>query len=239
MAGTVINVGAILLGGILGLSLRRDLSPKHQLFLKTLLGVLALYTGFRMVWISVHGSLFQVLLQIFVALVALVLGNLMGRGLGFQNQVNGLGRYARERLAKAKSGASQDFSEGFVTCSILFCVGPLAIVGSIQDGLHNDPRPLLVKAAMDGLATFAFVRIFGIGTLFSAFPVLAYQGTLSLLARYLKPVMAHPAMLDGFSTTGGFMVAATALLILDVRKVPLADYLPALILAPLLRLLIS
>lgn len=239
MVGTAVNAGAIVLGGILGLSLRRELAPRHQLFLKTLLGVLALYTGFRAVWVSIHGSLLQVLLQIAVALVALVLGNLIGRALGFQKQINALGRYAKERLARARSGVAQDFSEGFVTCTILYCVGPLAIIGSIQDGLQNDPRPLIVKAAMDGLATLAFVKIFGIGAIFSALPVLAYQGTLTLLARFLKPLMAHPAMLDGFSTTGGLMVASTALIILDVRKVPLADYLPALVLAPLLRLLIS
>jgi hypothetical protein len=239
VAGTAINVGAILLGGILGLSLRKDLSHRHQLFLKTLLGVLALYTGFRMVWTSIHGSLPGVFLQIAAALFALVLGNWIGRSLGLQKQVNALGRYAKERLAKAKSGPPHDFGEGFVTCSLLFCVGPLAIVGAIQDGLQNDSGPLLVKAAMDGLATFAFVRIFGIGAIFSAFPVLAYQGTLSLLARFLKPVMTHPAMIDGISSAGGLMVASTALIILEVRKVPLADYLPALILAPFLRLLIS
>lgn len=218
------------------MSVRKELTPRHQLFLKTLLGVLSLYTGFRMVWEGIHGSLGRVLLQLGLALVALVVGNLIGKLLGLQKQVNALGRYARERFTRAQDTGRSDFAEGFVTCTILFCVGPLAILGSLQDGLQGDPRPLLLKAAMDGLASLAFVRVFGAGPIMSALPVLAYQGTLTLLARFLKPVMEQPAMLDGLEVAGGLLVAMTSLIILDVRKVPLADYLPALVLAPVLRL---
>ncbi len=237
VVGTLINVGAIVVGGVVGLSVRRDLAPRHQLFLKTLLGVLALYAGFRLVWLSVGGSPGRTLLQLGLALLALVVGNQVGRALGLQRQLNRLGRYAGERFARAKSAGGKDFSEGFVTCSILFCVGPLAILGSLQDGLNGDPRTLALKGLMDGLATLAFVRVFGPGAIAAALPVLAYQGTLTLLARSLRPMVEHPAVLNGIGAVGGFMVAATALIILDVRKVRLGDYLPALVLGPLLRLL--
>lgn len=238
MVGTWVNVAAIVAGGLIGLSVRKELPRRQQMFLKTLLGVLALYIGFRMVWQSVDGTVGRVILQVLVALLALVLGNLVGKLAGIQKQVNALGRYASERYQRARSSKRPDLSEGFVTCTILFCVGPLAILGAIQDGLQNDPRTLLMKALLDGLSALAFVKVFGPGVVLSALPVLAYQGTLTLLARWLRPVVDHPGMLDGIGATGGLLVAMTSLLILDVRKVPLADYLPALVFAPVLRMLL-
>lgn len=235
MVGTWVNAGAIVVGSVVGLSVKRDLPPRQQFLLKTLLGVLTLYAGFRMVWMSIGGTFGRVVLQVLAALVALVLGNLLGRALGLQKRVNELGRYARERFAAAKGGRGPDFADGFVTCTILFCVGPLAILGALQDGLQNDPRALLIKAGMDGLAAVAFVRAFGPGVMLSALPVLAYQGTLTLLARVVRPMIEHPAMIDGIGATGGLLVAATALIILDVRKVRLADWLPSLLFAPFLR----
>lgn len=233
------NAGAIVAGGVAGLAVKRDLAPRHQLFFKTLLGVLALYSGFRMLWLSVGGTFGRTLLQVLVAVLTLVLGNLLGRFLGLQRRVNGLGRYARERLQKVKAAGRPDFSEGFITCSILFCVGPLAILGALQDGLQGDPRTLLIKALMDGLATLAFVRIFGGGAILAALPVLAYQGSITLMARWIRPWMEHPSMVDGLGATGGLLVAMTSLLILDVYKVRLADYLPALVLAPFLRFFVA
>ncbi|MCC6234964.1 MAG: DUF554 family protein [Verrucomicrobiales bacterium] len=238
MIGTAINAAAVAAGGFIGLSVSRDMSPRHQFFLKTLLGVLALYTGFRMVWMSVGGSLGRVILQVLIALIALAFGSALGRVLGIQRQLSSLGRYANERFSKSRTTRRRDFSEGFVTCSILYCVGPLAIVGPLQEGLQNDPRILLLKAVMDGLASVAFARVFGGGAVLAALPLLAYQGSITLGARALRPWLEHPAVLDGFSSVAGLLVAITSLVILDIKKVPLGDYLPALALAPLLRLLL-
>ncbi len=232
--GTLVNVAAIVAGGAVGLGIRKELSPRHQLFLKTLLGVLAIYTGFRMVWNSVGGSAWRVLLQLGVALVALVLGNLVGKALGLQRQSNKLGQYARDRFNQARTRGRHDAGDGFVTCAILFCVGPMGVLGALQEGLQNDPRILLIKAVMDGLAALAFVRVFGPGVMLSALPVLAFQGTITLGARTLRPMLDHPATWDGVSAVGGLLVVSTSLIILDVKKVPLADYLPALLVGPLL-----
>jgi len=238
VVGTWINVAAIVVGGVLGFSVRKELPRRQQEFLKVLLAVLVLYTGFRMVWFSVGGSLWRMVLQLLAALLALILGNLIGKAAGLQRQVNALGRYASERYQRARTSGRTDFTEGFVSCTILFCLGPLAILGAVQEGLSDDPRVLLVKALLDAVAALAFVRVFGAGVLLSALPVLAYQGTLTLMVRWLRPMVAQPAMLDGVGATGGLLVAMTSLLILEVKKVPLADYLPALILAPVLWLLI-
>lgn len=235
----MINVAAIVVGGVIGMSLKRELAPRHQFFLKTVLGVLALYTGFRLVWLSVGGSVGRMVLQLVLTLVALVLGNLVGKALGLQRQVNELGRYARERYTRAREAGRGDFGDGFVTCTILFCAGPMAILGALQEGLHRDPRTLAIKAVMDGLATVAFVRVFGAGAVLSALPVLAYQGTITLLARWVRPMIENPAVMDGLGATSGLLVAMTSLLILEVHKVRLGDYLPALIFGPLLRLLVA
>lgn len=235
MLGTLINVGAILVGGVAGLAVRRELAPRHQFFLKTILGVLALYTGFRLVWLSVGGGFGRMILQLTLALVSLVIGNQVGRALGLQRRVNELGRHARERFTAAQEAGRGHFGDGFVTCTILFCVGPMSILGALQDGLQNDPRTLVIKAMMDGLATVAFVKVFGPGAMLSALPVLAYQGTITLLAAWLRPMAHSPAILDGLGATGGLLVALTSLLILEVQRVRLADYLPALVFAPLLR----
>lgn len=234
VVGTLINAGAIVVGGALGLVLSREPAQRHQVWLKTLLGVLSLFVGFRMVWSNLNGSLGRVTLHLVVALVALVLGNLLGKGLRLQRGANRLGRYAGDRFRRAQTSGRREFSEGFVTCTILFCVGPLAILGSLQDGLQGDPRTLALKGAMDGLATFAFVRVFGAGAMLSALPVLAYQGTLTLLAGLMRPVVDSPAVLEALGVSGGLLVAMTALTIFEIRKVPLADYLPGLVLAPLI-----
>lgn len=227
-------MAGIVLGAAAGLGIRKDLSPRHQFFLKTVLGVLAIYTGFRMVWGSIGGTGWRVLGQVGLALLSLVIGNLIGKALGLQKQSNKLGKYARDRFAQARTRGRSEPGDGFVTCAILFCVGPLAVLGALQEGLQNDPRILLIKAVMDGLAAFAFVRVFGAGVLLSALPVLAYQGTITLGARVLRPMLEQPAVWDGVSAVGGLLVATTSLVILDVRKVPLADYLPSLLVGPLL-----
>lgn len=238
MIGTIVNAGAIAAGGLLGLTVRKELSARKQTWLKTAMGVIALYLGFRMVWLSVGGSLGSVLLQGIVALVALLLGAWIGRVLGIQKQLSQLARYAGDQFTKARGARRPDFSAGLVACSILYSVTPLAFVGPLQEALRADPRVLLLKAAMDGLASVAFARVFGAGAVLAALPVLAFQGTLTLTARAVLPWLQQASLLHGFGCVAGLLVAATSLVILDVKKVPLGNYLPALILGPLLRLLL-
>lgn len=241
------NVGAIVVGGVVGLWIRRDLSAQRLHWLKMLLALLATWIGFRMVWDNVHGSWLRVCLQIGVALVALVLGNGFGKTLGLQRQVNRLGREARARYAGAESksrsgsrsgagkGYGRSWMDGLVAVTIVYCAGPLAIIGPFQEGLRGDPGPLFLKAALDGLASLAFTRALGLGTLLAAGAVLVWQGSLTLLAQAIRPWMLYPGMLEGFGVGCGLIVAIMSLTILDLRKVPLADYLPAILLAPVLR----
>jgi uncharacterized membrane protein YqgA involved in biofilm formation len=232
----MLNVAGILLGGVLGLTRRKPLSPATESFFKVMLGAFTVFYGLRLVWLSLGGSFLQITKQLFVAVLALTLGRLAGRLLRLQKMSNHLGQDARRRIAAAKPADPQRASEGFKTCAALFCVAPLGILGAIQNALVPGYfYPLAVKAVMEGLATMGFVRLFGWGVILSALPVLAVQGTLTLsCGRFLKPFLERHGLVSSVDAVGGLLVFSVALVILGLKKIELADYLPSLIFAPLL-----
>ena len=233
-SGTLLNGLAIVLGGVLGLTLARRIPEQRQLLLRRLIGVFTVYVGVRMTWDGLNGSFLQVAKQFGIMMLALSLGNFTGHLLGIQRALNRLGHSAQERFARAQAGGVPNVSEGFITCTMLFCVGPMAIIGALKDGFQGDYRVLAVKAAMDGLSTMAFAATFGWGVILSAIPVVAYQGTITLLAGGLAPwLLKQTDLLDAISAAGGLMVFSIALVIFELKKVELANYLPALVYAPL------
>jgi uncharacterized membrane protein YqgA involved in biofilm formation len=234
VTGTLINAAAIVIGGTVGLTVAKDLSAANQARLKIGMGVFTVWVGLSTVWASFNGSFGQVLRQFVIVMLALVLGNLTGKVLRLQNALNHLGRYAKERFARASTNDRNRVGEGFVTCTLLFCVGPMALLGALQDGLTGNFKTLAIKALMDGLATLAFAKTFGWGVMLSAIPVLAYQGTITLGAKALGPYLRDQALLDSINATGGLLICSIALIILEMKKVRLADYLPSLAFAPLL-----
>ncbi len=234
MIGTLINTAAILAGGLTGLTAARQLAVPTQTRIRLVLAMCTLYVGMSMVWQGIGGSFGGVLKQLGIALLALLLGNALGMALRLQNGLNWLGAYAQARLARASPGDQDRFSEGFVTCTLLFCVGPMAILGALEDGTRGDFKILAIKSAMDGLAAMGFAAAFGRGVLLSALPVLAYQGTLTLLAGGLANHLQDPTLIDSIRVAGGLVVLSITVVILDLRKVPLANYLPSLVVAPLL-----
>lgn len=234
MIGTIINVCAIVLGGVVGLAIAKGISPKVEYRLKLILGLITLYVGMKTTWQAINGSFGSVVKQVVIVMVALVVGNIIGKVLRLQAGVNKLGEYAKNVFQKHDSDSPKRFGEGFVTCTILFCMGPMAIVGALEDGLSGKVQTLAVKSVMDGLATMAFVKTFGVGPIFAALPVLAYQGTITLGAAGLKPLLGDHLLLDSISATGGLLILCISVVILDIQKVPLADYLPSLVVAPVL-----
>jgi uncharacterized membrane protein YqgA involved in biofilm formation len=234
MIGTILNAAGILIGGILGLALTRQLSPAAQAGIKGLLGVLVVFVGLKTTWTSLGPGFGLAARQLLIVIVAMMLGKLTGRLLHLQKGLNKLGQYAKEKLTQPSSDKARRWSEGFITCTILFCVGPMAILGSIQDGLDNRWQTLGIKAVMDGLATMAFASTFGWGAILSVVPVVAYQGTLTLAAKFVAPYVQNQAMMDSINATGGLLVFCIALIILEIKRIELADYLPSLVYAPLL-----
>lgn len=234
MIGTLINGAAILLGGAAGMAIRKDLSAANQSRLKVALGCFTIYAGILISWRSMHDGFLQGVGQFLVVMAALVLGNLLGKLIGIQKQLNRLGQHAREQFTAVSAGQPIRASDGFLTCSIVFCLGPLAFFGSLLEGLSGDPTLLFIKAAMDAMAVAGFARVFGWATLLSALPLVAFQGTLTFAAQAVSPVLRDHALLDSVTLTAGLIVCGLSLLIFDAYKVRWADYLPALFLAPLL-----
>lgn len=235
LSGTVLNVAGILIGGAIGLTRRKPLPPTAESFFKVWLGAFTVFVGLRLTWLSLNGSLPQVLKQLLIAVLALMLGKIAGRLLRLQKMSNRLGQAARECIAGTSSAGPRRLSDGFKTCTALFCAAPLGILGSVQDGLSGYLYPLAAKAVMDGLATLSFVGLFRWGVMLSALPVLALQGTITLACAYfLKPFLAAHGLLDSVNAVGGLLVFCVALVMLGLKKIELADYLPSLAFAPLL-----
>jgi uncharacterized protein len=236
VTGTLINTGAVLLGGAVGLAFGELRNPRIEVRIKRVLGALVIYAGFSTTWKALgHSGLSHVPKQLLIIFLALILGNAIGMLLRIQNGLNRLGQYARKSFTKAQTEEGNKFSEGFVTCTLLFCVGPMAIIGSLEDGLNGSIKVLGLKSIMDGLAAMAFAKTFGPGVLLSALPVLAYQGAITLAATAISPFLKeHPDLLHAVNAAGGLLVVCMSVVILEIQKVPLGNYLPTLLVAPLL-----
>jgi uncharacterized membrane protein YqgA involved in biofilm formation len=232
--GTILNAVGILIGGAVGLTVARQIPPARQAQIKIVLAALTVWVGLSMTWKGLNGSFSQVFKQFTFVILAMMAGKLLGQVIGIQRNLNRLGQYARERFAQSNPNDAHGISDGFITCTLLFCVGPMAILGAVEDGLAGNFKILAIKAAMDGLATMVFVTTFGWGAMLAVIPVVAYQGTITLLAAQLQPYLRQQELLDSVNATGGLLVFSLALVILELKKVELADYLPSLALAPLL-----
>jgi uncharacterized membrane protein YqgA involved in biofilm formation len=227
VTGTVLNALAIVVGGVGGLLWPRGLPPATQGWLKIVLAVLTVYFGLRLTWASLGGSWGSMLRQVLLVIVALALGRITGKILQLQTLSNAAGRYARRQMEAAEQ-ARQRWTEGFAVCTLLYCVAPLAFLGPAAEAVGKDSVPLVLKAVMDGLATMSFVRVWGPGVMLSALPVLAFQGTQTLLWLLGEPWLIARQAGAALTATCGLLVFCVALLILEVRRIEVASYLPAL-----------
>lgn len=235
MIGSLINAGAILGGGIIGRLTRRNVSPVWEQRFRLLLGAAALYAAAHALWQGVSDAGFGGgILRGVLLLVALIAGRAIGAALGIQKVVNRAGRYASSRLATEATSVRLPSDQAFLAATAIFCLAPLAWVGPLREGLAGDLKPLLIKTAMDGLAMVSLARSLGVGALGAALPVLAGQGTLALWAQMGLQVIAPQAVVAGVNGASGFIILTVALVILGIHRIRMADYLPALLLAPLL-----
>lgn len=236
MIGTVLNATGIVVGGFVGLVRRKPITPATEAFFKVTLGAFTVFYGLRLTWLSLGGSPLHILKQIVAAMLAMMLGRLTGRLLRLQKLSNQLGRTARAQIAAASPTDPLRAGKGFKTCAALFCAAPLGLLGAVQIGLVPDyVYPLVIKAVMDGLAMVGLVQLFGWGTLLSALPVLALQSSVTLgCLQFLKPILEPRDLLNSLNAVGGLLVFSVALVILGLKKIEMADYLPSLVFAPLI-----
>jgi uncharacterized protein len=239
MIGAILNAAGIAVGGAAGLVRDRALSEGQESFCKVGLGVLTVFYGLRLTWLSLSGGLGEILKELGVVILALMLGKATGQLLRLQRLSNRLGRAARKGLDAATPNAGRKAGDGFKVCALLFCAAPLGILGAVQDGVSGYYYPLAVKAVMDGLAALGFARVFGAPVILAAVPVLAMEGTITLIcAGPLAPWLAARGLVDPLNATGGLLVFSVALVILGLKRIELADYLPSLMFAPVLAWLV-
>jgi uncharacterized membrane protein YqgA involved in biofilm formation len=213
--GTIINALAILIGGALGLLFRKGFPERIA---QTTLQVLGLFTLVVGVSMAIQGQ------ELIMVLISLALGAGLGEWIDIEGRLDRFGHWLEERLhLTGKSPA-----KGFIYTSLLFCVGSMAIVGSISDGLKGDHSILVTKAMMDGIISIPFAASMGIGVLGSAVPVLLYQGSLTLLASKIQ-FFFTPAMVRELTSVGGVIVMGIGVNILGLQKVRVGNFIPALL----------
>ncbi len=232
MIGTLVNVACIIAGGFLGVLLGTKLKDNLK---QTVVSGLGLFTLVYSV------SLFLATENALIVLGSLVIGILLGEWWRIEEGLNWLGMRLESKINKGNGGAvgSARFIKGFLTSTLLFVIGPMAILGSIQDGLTGDFNTLLIKSVLDGFTAMAFASTLGVGVIFSAIPVFIYQGSITLLALQVQKI-ATPEMMNELSATGGVILAGLAISsILEIKKIRTGNFLPALLIAPLLVFIIS
>jgi uncharacterized membrane protein YqgA involved in biofilm formation len=235
VTGAFLNAIGILIGSLFGLAFRAPLSARWQDFLRRALGAATVFFGLQLVWLNFSGNFLSCAKQIFIALLAVTLGNLIGRLLALQKISNRLGRFAGNLISSAQSASQRTAAGGFNACTILFCAAPLGILGAVTDGLSGNFSLLAVKAVMDALSMMGFVKMSGWPSALSAFPVYFFLGAVTIACRFCaKPFLDSHGLVFSANITAGLIVCAVALVIFEIRKVELANFLPGLVIAPLL-----
>ncbi len=223
MTGTLINVVAIVVGSVSGLVFGSRLSDNLKQTVIAGMGLFTTAVGFQM-FLKAENAL--------VVLGALIFGAILGEWWRLEERIENLGVWLEKRLSGSSSGASSNFVRGFLVASVLFCTGPMAILGSISDGLRGDYLTLSIKSTLDGFISIAFASTFGAGVVFAALPVLIYQGTISLLATQLNSIMST-SMMNEMTATGGILLMGVGVSsLLEIKKIRVGNFLPALIIAP-------
>lgn len=239
-SGTVLNVAAIVLGAFIGTRLGDRLPHRTRDVLTDGLGLVTLLLG-GLNALSVRDAPLRASVgpsaPVLIVLGAILLGGLVGSLLGLEAALTGLGEKLRRRLVRRvdgeTDGSRERFVQGFVTASLVFCVGPLAILGALDDGLGRGIDSLSVKSALDGIASLAFAASLGWGVAAAAIPVAVLQGGFTVLGATLGDVVPD-AQLSAMTATGGLLLLGVGMRLLRVRDVAVADLLPSLLIAPLL-----
>jgi hypothetical protein len=233
ITGTLINVAAVVVGGLLGTLMGDRLPEKTRQTVLAGLGLMTLIIG-----ISMATQTTNVLIPLF----SILLGGILGEALRIDDGLNWLGRRAESRFggasARQKDGEGGKFAQGFITASLIFCVGPMTILGSLQDGLMGDFSLLTVKSVLDGFAAMALAASLGAGVILSAATVLVYQGGLSLLAMLfataLGGVTRQTPWVIEMTAVGGVVIMSIGFILLDLKRIRTANLLPAIFIAPLI-----
>jgi len=216
LQGTIVNIAAVAAGSLIGYRAGAYLSNRMRTTLMVGLGLAVLLIGLQLAMKSE---------QLMVVIGSLIFGGFIGELIGIEKRLEDFGKSLQKRF----SGLGQ-VAEGFVTSSLLFCVGAMAIMGALQDGLGDEPTILYAKAALDGVAAIALTSTLGIGVLFSIIPLLIYQGGITLMAELSQSILTDAVIVE-MNAVGGLLIVAIALDLLGIKRLPVGNLLPSVFVA--------
>jgi hypothetical protein len=220
--GTLINTATVLIGGMVGIAMGDKIPDRVRVIVVQVIGMVTIGLGLSDL-LKTHNMVFP--------LLGMVFGAIIGEVLRIEDRLAGIGEVIRKRFAKRQDPGP--FISGFVTATLLFCIGPLTILGAIQDASGETPQLYIIKGTLDGFMSVIFGAIHGVGVLFSAVSVFVVQGTLTLFGTQLDSLLNDRMRIELFAT-GGLAVMAIGLNLLDIKKIRLGSLLPGLIVTPVL-----
>jgi len=213
MLGSIVNSAAVVLGSILGVFINKGIKDEYKNIIMDAVGLTVVVMGIGSAIKSEN---------LILVIISIVLGSIIGEAIGIQQKLDKLGDGLEKRLGKGNS----NFSKGFVTGSLVFCIGAMAIVGALESGLTGDNSTLFAKSVLDGITSIIFASTLGIGVAFSAVSLLVYEGSISLLASFLSNLLSTQAITE-MSSVGGILIIAIGLNVLGIKKIKVGNMLPA------------
>lgn len=217
MIGTLVNSAAIIAGGVAGQLLKKGIKDRYK---TTVMQAISL----SVILIGTHSALRAE--NLLGVIVCMAIGSLLGEAMKIEDRIEALGAFVEKRFSRSTNGG---FSKGFVTASLVFCVGSMAIVGSLESGLTGNHNTLFAKSLLDGITSVVFASTFGSGVVFSAIPVLIYQGAITLGASLFKPFLTT-GVISQMSGVGGLLIAAIGINMLQLTRIKVGNMLPAIFL---------
>ena len=218
MKGTLVNAVAVILGSGVGLALKQGIPPKYQ---NTLIHGMSLAVGVIGLQMAIKTQ------NVLIVILGIAVGAVIGEALNIDGGLNKIGEWLSEKLSGSDEAGKSNIGRGFVTASLVYCIGAMAVVGSIQDGLTGDTSILYAKSLLDGIISVVFTSSMGIGVAFSSVSVLVYQGLITLLAGFLSAVLSEQVVTE-LTATGGILIVGVSILMLEIKNIKLANLLPAI-----------
>jgi len=219
MLGTLVNALAIIAGGLVGLIFSRGIPEKYKEIIMSAVGLAVILIGIKSALVSA---------DLMIVIFSVVIGSGIGEFMGIEARLEALGKFFEAKVA-AKSGDTGSFARGFVTASLVFCVGSMAIVGSLESGLTGNHQTLFAKSILDGVTSIIFASTMGLGVMFSSIPVFLYQGAITLTAGLMKNFLVAETIAQ-MTSVGGLLILAIGMNLLGITKIKIGNLLPGIFL---------
>ena len=214
MLGTIVNSGAIIAGALLGILLRKGIKEDYK---NTIMDG----NNLSVIVIGIMGAIKSA--NIILVIISMVIGGIIGEIIGVENKLDNLGNRLQKTFAKGDS----NFTKGFVTTSLIYCIGAMAIIGSLESGIAGNHETLFAKSILDGISAIVFASTLGVGVAFSAVSVFIYQGSITLLSSSVKDLLT-PEVINEMSAIGGILIMAIGLTMSGIKKIKIGNLLPAI-----------